>query len=98
MPDIMTAAVSALQSKVYDQIAVSLLKSSAHAQQAVADMLMQNAQRGQNCRNRLQLLHQEGLISTHREIFWWTVRDSNPRLPRCERGALPAELTAHSAS
>ncbi len=26
---------------------------------------------------------------------WWTVGDSNPRLPRCERGALPAELTAH---
>ena len=25
----------------------------------------------------------------------WTVRDSNPRPPRCERGALPAELTAH---
>ena len=26
--------------------------------------------------------------------MWWTVGDSNPRLPRCERGALPAELTA----
>ena len=26
--------------------------------------------------------------------FWWTVGDSNPRLPRCERGALPTELTA----
>ena len=23
---------------------------------------------------------------------WWRIRDSNPRLPRCERGALPAEL------
>ena len=28
------------------QIAVSLLKSSAHAQQSVAEMLMQNTQRG----------------------------------------------------
>jgi cytochrome c peroxidase len=26
---------------------------------------------------------------------WWTRRDSNPRPPRCERGALPAELLAH---
>ena len=25
---------------------------------------------------------------------WWTVRDSNPRPPRCERGALPTELRA----
>jgi hypothetical protein len=41
----MTAAVSALQSRIYDQIGTSLLKSSAEAQQAVADMLMQNAQR-----------------------------------------------------
>jgi hypothetical protein len=46
MSDIMTAAVSALQSRVYDQIATSLMKSSAQAQQAVADMLIQNAQRG----------------------------------------------------
>jgi hypothetical protein len=29
-----------------------------------------------------------------KEKQWWTVGDSNPRLPRCERGALPAELTA----
>jgi hypothetical protein len=27
--------------------------------------------------------------------FWWTRGDSNPRPPRCERGALPAELLAH---
>ena len=26
---------------------------------------------------------------------WWTRGDSNPRPPRCERGALPAELLAH---
>ena len=26
---------------------------------------------------------------------WWTVGGSNPRPPHCERGALPAELTAH---
>src|SRR5258706_13817164 len=28
--------------------------------------------------------------------IWWTRRDSNPRPPRCERGALPAELLAQS--
>ncbi len=28
-------------------------------------------------------------------LFWWTRRDSNPRPPHCERGALPAELLAH---
>lgn len=27
---------------------------------------------------------------------WWSRRDSNPRPPRCERGALPAELLPHS--
>src|ERR1700747_234605 len=27
--------------------------------------------------------------------LWWTRGDSNPRPPRCERGALPAELLAH---
>src|SRR5580700_3328556 len=34
----------------------------------------------------------------HRWIaeFWWTTRDSNPRPPHCERGALPTELVAHS--
>ena len=26
---------------------------------------------------------------------WWSRRDSNPRPPRCERGALPAELLPH---
>ena len=26
--------------------------------------------------------------------LWWTRRDSNPRPPRCERGALPTELQA----
>ena len=28
---------------------------------------------------------------------WWTRRDSNPRPPRCERGALPTEPRAHIA-
>ena len=27
--------------------------------------------------------------------IWWTRGDSNPRPPRCERGALPTELLAH---
>src|SRR5579871_149820 len=29
------------------------------------------------------------------EARWWTARGSNSRPPRCERGALPAELAAH---
>jgi hypothetical protein len=28
-------------------------------------------------------------------LIWWTAWGSNPRPPRCERGALPAELAAH---
>ena len=28
--------------------------------------------------------------------LWWTLGGSNPRPPHCERGALPAELNAHS--
>src|SRR5258705_13332246 len=35
----------------------------------------------------------EGALSIFE--IWWTRRDSNPRPPRCERGALPAELLAH---
>ena len=27
-------------------------------------------------------------------VCWWTMGDSNPRPPHCERGALPAELIA----
>ena len=30
-------------------------------------------------------------------FIWWTRRDSNPRPPRCERGALPTEPRAHIA-
>ena len=30
------------------------------------------------------------------EMKWWRVGDLNPRPPRCERGALPAELTPHA--
>ena len=31
---------------------------------------------------------------SRRGCKWWTAWDSNPRPPRCERGALPAELAA----
>lgn len=31
-----------------------------------------------------------------RLVFWWAVRDSNPRHPPCKGGALPTELTAHA--
>ena len=37
----------------------------------------------------------EGLAQIVEEK-WWTARGSNSRPPRCERGALPAELAAHS--
>ena len=30
------------------------------------------------------------------EGIWWTAGGSNSRPPRCERGALPTELAAHS--
>ena len=30
-----------------------------------------------------------------KRIIWWTAWGSNPRPPRCERGALPTELAAH---
>ena len=35
------------------------------------------------------------LSSASDNLLWWTAWDSNPRPPRCERGALPAELAAH---
>src|SRR6516162_2654049 len=38
----------------------------------------------------------EKLVKSFR--IWWTRGDSNPRPPRCERGALPAELLAHRFS
>ena len=31
-------------------------------------------------------------------LSWWTAGGSNSRPPRCERGALPAELAAHSST
>src|SRR5689334_15181036 len=34
-------------------------------------------------------------LSQTGERSWWTAWDSNPRPPRCERGALPTELAAH---
>ena len=34
-----------------------------------------------------------GVLLNFREN-WWTAWDSNPRPPRCERGALPTELAA----
>jgi hypothetical protein len=33
--------------------------------------------------------------SPAKRVRWWSRRDSNPRPPRCERGALPAELLPH---
>jgi|GEM_PF-1109434 hypothetical protein len=35
--------------------------------------------------------------ATSRTGDWWAVRGSNPRPPRCKRGALPTELTARCA-
>ena len=56
---------------------------------------MQSAQ-GQR-RHQREEHHQLEVGEFHLAIadVWWTVGDSNPRPPRCERGALPAELTAH---
>src|SRR6266581_2033913 len=33
-----------------------------------------------------------------RDIEWWRVRDSNPRPRRCERRALPTDLTPREAN
>ena len=33
-------------------------------------------------------------LTTKGFMWWWTAWDSNPRPPRCERGALPTELAA----
>src|SRR5512132_3530944 len=35
-------------------------------------------------------------LVSHASEVWWTAGGSNSRPPRCERGALPAELAAHS--
>ncbi len=35
-------------------------------------------------------------IVTFLSYLWWRRWDSNPRPPRCERGALPAEPRPHS--
>jgi hypothetical protein len=40
----------------------------------------------------------EAQASAFSFIEWWSGRGSNPRPPRCERGALPAELPPHSTS
>src|SRR6266849_1449313 len=36
--------------------------------------------------------------TARRRKIWWSRRDLNPRPPRCERGALPAELLPHCAT
>lgn len=42
-------------------------------------------------------LFAESLLGRLVREGWWAVRDSNSRHPRCKRGALPTELTAHRA-
>ena len=37
----------------------------------------------------------QALCCGHQEERWWRRRGLNPRPPRCERGALPAELLPH---
>jgi hypothetical protein len=48
----------------------------------------------------LNRIRKVGCVRNYSEVVrdgkkdWWTRRDSNPRPPHCERGALPAELLA----
>lgn len=48
----------------------------------------------QDCRQHGRGLHRRN--TRNAGMGWWAVRDSNPRPPRCKRGALPSELTARS--
>lgn len=45
MSDLATTAVSLVQSRVQEQMAMSVIKANAEAQQALAAMLAENAQR-----------------------------------------------------
>jgi hypothetical protein len=45
MSDLATTAVSLVQSRVQEQVAMSVMKANAAAQQAMAAMLAENAQR-----------------------------------------------------
>jgi hypothetical protein len=45
MSDLATTAVSLVQSRVQEQVAMSVMKANAEAQQAMAAMLAENAQR-----------------------------------------------------
>lgn len=36
----------------------------------------------------------KGNARTPQEFYWWAILDSNQRPPRCQRDALPTELTA----
>jgi hypothetical protein len=45
MSDLATTAISLVQSRVQEQVAVSVMKANAEAQQAMAAMLAENAQR-----------------------------------------------------
>jgi hypothetical protein len=40
-------------------------------------------------------MRRQALCCGHQEERWWRRRGLNPRPPRCERGALPAELLPH---
>ena len=37
-------------------------------------------------------INKKSTLSRSIKLFWWIQGDSNPRPPRCERGALPTEL------
>jgi hypothetical protein len=45
-----------------------------------------------------QLVHQWPPGIAKSLIYWWAVRDLNPRPSRCKRDALPTELTALAAA
>ena len=43
----------------------------------------------------IRFLRNKKLVSQHLSSLWWMLRDSNPRPPLRQSGALPAELSIH---
>ena len=46
---------------------------------------------------RWKMLYFSEKIGIKESRDWWTERDLNPRLPRCERGDHTADLPAHNS-
>lgn len=78
---------------LYDMVA-GLFDQACLAERKCAGLELYRAPiRCENDRRRFPIKSSESGVCS----FWWTVWGSNPRPQRCERCALPAELTARMA-